>query len=50
MARLKGFHSQAAYQMVKTHKPQWGPRNEWVYPRLEDILKECRMKTMAEYV
>jgi hypothetical protein len=36
--------------MVKTHKPRQGPQNEWVYPRLEDVLKECGMKTMAEYV
>jgi hypothetical protein len=24
--------------------------DEWVYPRLEDVLKECGMKTMAEYI
>ncbi len=50
MAQLKGFHIQAAYQMAKMHKPWQGPRNEWVYPRSEDVLKECGMKTMAEYV
>jgi hypothetical protein len=36
--------------MVKMHKPRQGPRNEWIYPRLEDVLKECGMKTMVEYV
>jgi hypothetical protein len=36
--------------MAKTHKPQGGPWNEWVYLRSEDVLKECRMKTMAEYI
>jgi hypothetical protein len=36
--------------MAKTHKPRWGLKNEWVYSRLEDVLKECGMKTMAEYV
>jgi hypothetical protein len=50
MAQLEGFHIQAAYQMAKTHKPRRGPRNEWIYPRSEDILKECKMKTMVEYV
>jgi hypothetical protein len=50
MARLEGFHIRAAYQMVKPHKPQQGPQNEWTYPRLEDVLKECGMKTMADYV
>jgi hypothetical protein len=50
MARLAGFHIQAAYQMAKTHKPRQGPRNEWVYLRSEDVLKECGLNTMAEYV
>jgi hypothetical protein len=50
MVRLEGFHIRAAYQMAKMHKPQWGLRNEWTYPRLEDVLKECGMKTMAEYI
>jgi hypothetical protein len=50
MARLEGFHIRATYQMAKTHKPRWGPRNEWVYPRLEDVLNKCGMKTMAEYI
>ncbi len=36
--------------MAKMHKLRQGPWNEWVYPRLEDVLKECGMKTMAEYV
>jgi hypothetical protein len=36
--------------MAKMHKPRRCPRNEWVYLRLEDVLKECRMKTMAEYI
>jgi hypothetical protein len=50
MAWLKGFHIQAAYQMAKMHKPRRGPRNEWIYPRSEDVLKECGMKTIAKYV
>jgi hypothetical protein len=50
MARLEGFHIRVAYQMAKRHKPWQGPQNEWVYPRSENVLKECRMKTMVEYV
>jgi hypothetical protein len=36
--------------MVKMHKLRRGPQNKWVYPRSEDVLKECGMKIMAEYV
>ncbi len=50
MACLEGFHIRAAWRMAKMHKPRRGPQNEWVYPRLEDVLQECGMKTIAEYV
>jgi hypothetical protein len=50
MARLEGFHIRAVWRMAKTHKPWQGPQNEWVYPRSEDVLQECGMKTIAEYV
>jgi hypothetical protein len=50
MAWLEGFHIWAAWRMTMTHKPRQGPRNEWVYPKLEDVLRECGMKTMAEYI
>jgi hypothetical protein len=36
--------------MAKTHKLRRGLQNEWIYPRSEDVLKECGMKTMAEYL
>ncbi len=50
MARLEGFHIRAAWRMATTHKPRRGPWNEWVYPKLEDVLRECGMKTMMEYI
>jgi hypothetical protein len=50
MARLEGFHIRAAWRMAKTHKPRQGPQNEWVYLRLEDVLQESGMKTIAGYV
>jgi hypothetical protein len=50
LARLEGFHIQAAYQMAKTNKPKCSPGNVWEYPRLEDVLRECRMKMMTEYI
>jgi hypothetical protein len=50
LAHLEGFHICAAYRMVKMHKPKWGPRRVWIYPRLVDVLQECGMKTMEEYI
>jgi hypothetical protein len=50
MAQLKGFHISAAYRMAKKNRPKRGPNREWIYPRSEDVLKECGMKTMEEYI
>jgi hypothetical protein len=50
MARLEGFHIRATWLMAQRHKPRQGLRKEWVYPKSEDVLKECGMKTIAEYV
>ncbi len=47
---LEGFHIRAVWQMAITHKPHQGPQNEWVYPKLKDVLRECGMKTMVEYI
>ncbi len=32
------------------NKPKRGPGNVWEYPRSEDVLRECGMKMMAEYI
>ena len=50
LARLEGFHIRAAYRMAKKYKPNRGPGNVWVYPRSKDVLKECGMKMMEEYI
>jgi hypothetical protein len=50
MVRLEGFHIRAAWRMAWRHKPRRGPWKEWVYPKSEDVLTECGMKTIAEYV
>jgi hypothetical protein len=50
LTRLKGFHIRAAYRMAKRNKPKRSPGNVWQYPRLVDVLKECGMKTMEEYI
>ena len=50
LARLEGFHIRAAYQMAVKHKPRRGPNLAWVYPRLQDMLNECGMGTIAHYI
>ncbi len=32
------------------HKPKQGPGRTWIYPRLVDVLQECSLKTMEEYI
>jgi hypothetical protein len=50
MAQLEGFHIRTAYRMAKKNRPKRGPNREWIYPRSEDVLRECGMKTMEEYI
>jgi hypothetical protein len=50
LALLEGFHFRAAYRMAKMHKPKRGPGRVWIYPRVVDVLHECGMKTMEEYI
>jgi hypothetical protein len=49
-ARLDGFHIRAAYRMAKVHRPKRHPDGSWTYPASEDVLKECGLQTMSEYV
>ncbi len=50
MARREGFHIRAAWCMAQKHKPWQGPWKEWVYLKSEDVLRECGMKSIAEYI
>jgi hypothetical protein len=36
--------------MAKENKPKRGPNRELIYLWLEDVLRECRMKMMGEYI
>jgi hypothetical protein len=50
LARLEGFHIHLPYKMVREHQPRQGANHVWTYPRLADVLEECRMQTIAEYI
>jgi hypothetical protein len=36
--------------MAVKHKPRRGPGNSWVYPKSKDVLEECGMSTLKEYI
>ncbi len=36
--------------MVKQHKPLRGPGYQWIYPRTHDVLEECGLRTIEEYI
>jgi hypothetical protein len=50
LPRLEGFHIRAAYRMAKQHKPCRGPGNQWIYPKSGEVLKECGLRTIREYI
>ncbi len=50
LASLEGFHIRAAYRMVVKHKPQRGSGNSWVYLKSKDVLEECGLSTLGEYI
>ncbi len=50
LAHLEGFHILAVYRMAKMHKPKQGPGRTWIYPRSVDVLQECGLKTIEEYI
>jgi hypothetical protein len=50
LVHLEGFHIHAAYRMAKMHKPKRGPGRTWIYPESVDVLQECSLKTMKEYI
>jgi hypothetical protein len=50
LASLGGFHIRAAYRMAVRHKPRRGPGHGWIYPKSKDVLEECGMSTLEEYI
>ena len=50
LTRQEGFHIYAAYRMAKGNRPHRGPWQRWIYQKLVDVLEECGLKTIAEYI
>ncbi len=50
LARLEGFHVQAAYRMAEVHWPKQVAKNRWEYPKTSDVLEECGMAMIQHYI
>jgi hypothetical protein len=50
LARLEGFHVHAAYKMARKHRPKRCAKGVWVYLKTADVLGECGMSSIAEYI
>jgi hypothetical protein len=50
LARLEGFHTRAAYGMARKHKPCRGLFGNWIYPLTKDVLEECGLHPVKDYI
>ena len=50
LAQLEGFHIRAAYPMARVHKPRKGLLGDWIYPSTKDVLNECGLHLVKEYI
>jgi len=50
LARLEGFHIHDAYRMAREHKPRKGLFRNWIYPSTKDVLEECGLHPMKDYI
>jgi hypothetical protein len=50
LAQLEGFHVRAAYKMARKYKPRKGLFGKWNYPLTKDVLKECGLHLVKEYI
>ncbi len=50
LAQLEGFHVRAAYKMARKYKPRKGLFGKWKYPLTKDVLKECGLHLVEEYI
>ena len=51
LAQLEGFHVRTAYyKMARKYKPRKGLFGKWNYPSAKDVLKECGLHSVEEYI
>jgi hypothetical protein len=50
LVQLEGFHVRAAYKMARKYKPRKGLFGKWKYPLTKDVLEECGLHLVEEYI
>ena len=50
LAQLEGFHVCVAYMIARKHKPRKGLFGKRKYPSTKDVLKECGLHLVEEYI
>ncbi len=50
LAQLKGFHIRAAHKMARKYKPRKGLFGKLEYPSRKDVLAECCLHSVEEYI
>ena len=50
LAWLEGFHICVAYRMARKHKPCKGLFGNWIYPSTKDVLEECGLHPVKDYI
>ena len=50
LAQLEGFHVCAAYKMARKYKPRKGLFGKWNNPSTKDLLEECGLHLVEEYI
>ena len=50
LARLEGLHTKPAYQMAPKNRPKKDEHGAWIYPASKDVLQECGLFQMEEYI
>ena len=48
--RLEGFHTRAAYRMVRKNKPKRNPDGSWWYPATPALYVEVRRQTISKFI
>ena len=50
LAQLEGFHVRAVYKLARKYKPRKGLFGKWNYPLTKDVLEECGLHSVEEYI
>ena len=50
LAQLEGFYIHTTYGMARKRKPRNGLFGKWIYPLTKDVLEECGLHPVKDYI